>query len=401
MVVKRGVTDQLAAYVACDGERPSLQQLRDFVADALPAYMVPTYWYVATELPLTVNGKIDRRRLNALPLDTVAATDANGTLSEEEKKCRSLVARIMTVEAESVGVDEDLISELGMNSLFVLELVHQLTTRGYDVHPMDIYNLRSIRRIVHYMGSGQHLTDEQIDRRLCYLATPDDPAKPLLLVVCGYRYYEVNYTDLHNALKDRYTLLVLESAIELQSYRPQCAATADAMLDEYVRLLRPYIAQRPIAGITGLCIGGDIGLELAIRLDQQGLCRPAVFVIDGMADRPAYRGNTGIMEGAGISQETDRQRKDYIISFSKTLHQHRYDGRAYLFMATQFESVEKFTEQEARDFFPVNRDNWQRLQPGIIISYYDCVHMQLIHQPETLRQMRQIIDAELLADKTN
>ena len=239
-----------------------------------------------------------------------------------------------------------------------------------------------------------------MDARLCYLATPDDPQKPLLLIVCGYRYYEVNYTDLHNHLKDDYTLLVLESAIELQACRPDKAATAKDMLEEYVRLVRPYLQHRPLAGITGLCIGGDIGLELAIRLDEKGLGRPAVFVIDGMADRPAYHGNIGIMEGAGISRETDAQRKEYIIAFSKTLHQHYYPGTAYLFMATQFESVDEYTEDEARHFFPVNRSNWERLQPGIRISYYNLPHMQLIHDPDTLSQMKHIIDDELITQNT-
>ncbi len=401
MMVRRGVADQLAAYLACDTPLPTAEQLRDYAAAALPPYMVPTLWHVAEALPLTINGKVDRRRLATLPITAIATTADDTPMSEEEKKYRSIVARVMQVSEESISPADDLIEQTGMNSLFVLELVHQLRTRGYDLHPIDVYRQRTIRRLVDYANSATGLTKEQTDRRLCYLANDDDPAKPLLVVVCGYRYYEVNYGDLHRALKDRYTLLVLESAIELQSYRPECAATADAMISEYVRLLTPYIRQRPIAAITGLCIGGDIALQLAVRLDELHLGQPVVFVIDGMADRPAYRGNTGIMEGAGISQETDRQRKDYIISFSKTLHQRRYNGRVHLFMATQFESVEKFTEQEARQFFPVNRDNWQRLQPGIVISYYDCVHMQLIHDQETLRQMTRIIDNELTDHQNN
>lgn len=396
MVAKRGVADQLAAYVAYDGDKPTPRQLRDFAARSLPAYMVPDHWYVAPQLPLTVNGKTDRRRLASLPLTAVAAATADSSLSEEEAKCRAVVARIMAMDISAIGADDDLIADVGMNSLFVLELVHQLRSRGYDLHPMDIYNLRTVRQLVRYMDSPPQLTSQQTDARLCYMATPDDPAKPLLLVVCGYRYYEVNYGDLHRALKDHYTLLVIESALELQSRRPERAATAQAMLDEYVRLLRPWLQHRPLAGITGLCIGGDIGLQLAVRLQQQGLGCPAVFVIDGMADRPAYRGNTGIMEGAGIDLETDQQRKDYIIAFSKTLHQHRYAGPVYLFMATRFESVEQFTADEARRFFPHNRDNWQRLQPDIKISYYDAVHMQLIHNPATLAQMKRIIDDELL-----
>jgi acyl-coenzyme A synthetase/AMP-(fatty) acid ligase len=40
--------------------------LRDHLADTLPAYMVPDLWALVDRMPLTANGKIDRRALAAV-----------------------------------------------------------------------------------------------------------------------------------------------------------------------------------------------------------------------------------------------------------------------------------------------------------------------------------------------
>jgi pyochelin synthetase len=71
---ERHADKHLAAYVTVDGGAPGTAELRDFLAERLPAYMVPTRITVLDRLPLTANGKIDR---NALALGQAGSNDSS------------------------------------------------------------------------------------------------------------------------------------------------------------------------------------------------------------------------------------------------------------------------------------------------------------------------------------
>lgn len=388
----------LAAYIGTTENNLLPANLKSYLAASLPSYMLPELWHIASTLPVNTSGKIDRNALLSLPLERGENPACDDALNEDELKCLSLLSKVMDTPNLQVSLDADLIDELGLNSLAVLELSFLLSQRGYEVRATDIYRQRTLRQLAAYISSdaqSRQLTPKQIDARLCYLATPNDLQKPLLLIICGYRYYEVNYGDLHNALKDHYTILVLESVIEMKSYRPETVVEASVMIDEYVRLLRPFLEKRRLEAVTGLCIGGDLALQLAVRLKEFSLGTPCVFNIDGMANRADYKGQMGVVKGRGISEELDSQRREFTIQLARTIPQRYYDGRCVLFLATKFEDVGDFTKEQAQAFYPVNLYNWKKLQPNAEIVFLDEVHMSLIHHPETLRIIRQTIDEEL------
>jgi amino acid adenylation domain-containing protein len=57
---------RLVAYILADVDAVSAHEIREFLKDQLPAYMIPAAFAVLSSLPLTTSGKIDRRRLPAL-----------------------------------------------------------------------------------------------------------------------------------------------------------------------------------------------------------------------------------------------------------------------------------------------------------------------------------------------
>ncbi|WP_053139760.1 non-ribosomal peptide synthase/polyketide synthase [Pseudomonas sp. MIACH] len=110
------------------------------LAAQLPAYMVPAVWVQVPALPLTSNGKIDRKALAALPLpqsqeDYVAPRNALETLL-----CRlfgELLGENLSAGRE-VGTSDSFFA-LGGDSILGLKLISHLREQGYSLTPKDLF----------------------------------------------------------------------------------------------------------------------------------------------------------------------------------------------------------------------------------------------------------------------
>jgi amino acid adenylation domain-containing protein len=115
----------LVAYLTPDEERiPTLSELRAFLKEKLPDYMVPADFVILNKLPLTPNGKIDRRALASLE-------GARPDLEEGYKAPRTPVEQILAdiwtdvLRVERVGLNDNFF-DLGGHSLLATQVVSQV-----------------------------------------------------------------------------------------------------------------------------------------------------------------------------------------------------------------------------------------------------------------------------------
>ncbi|MBD0694491.1 non-ribosomal peptide synthetase [Streptomyces sp. CBMA123] len=110
---------RLVAYVTGDA---TPEELRAFAADRLPGYMVPAAVVVLDALPVTPNGKVDRR---ALPAPDFSGTEGRAPRTGTERALSELFAEVLQVAEPSI---DDSFFDLGGHSLLATKLVSRIRT---------------------------------------------------------------------------------------------------------------------------------------------------------------------------------------------------------------------------------------------------------------------------------
>jgi tyrocidine synthetase-3 len=161
----------LCAYlVLTDKTGIDITKLREFLTRSLPGYMVPSYFVPVERIPLTANGKVDRKSLPAiestrLPLHRKQGYAAPGTDIEK------LIADIWkeVLELEKISIDDNFF-EIGGNSLNMLQINDRLNSLFENkLAVIVMFRYTTIRTLAQFLQSIQtgQMQDmgEKIDRK--------------------------------------------------------------------------------------------------------------------------------------------------------------------------------------------------------------------------------------------
>jgi amino acid adenylation domain-containing protein len=137
---------RLASYVVAQdaSHAPAVEELRGYLKGVLPEYMVPSAFVVLQRMPLTANGKLDRRMLPAPELDAYAARGYEEPLGDMEKTLAGIWQSLLGVER--VG-RQDNFFELGGHSLLIMAMLEQLRLAGWTVEPSQVFATSTLRHL--------------------------------------------------------------------------------------------------------------------------------------------------------------------------------------------------------------------------------------------------------------
>ena len=133
----------LCAYVVVDGDTSS-GELRDYLCARLPEYMVPWAYVVMESLPLTANGKLDRRGLPQPERERGSESSYVAPRTAVEEILCGIWAEVLRLER--VGV-EDNFFELGGDSILAIQIITRAREAGLKLVPQDLFRLRTIARL--------------------------------------------------------------------------------------------------------------------------------------------------------------------------------------------------------------------------------------------------------------
>ncbi|NLG54129.1 MAG: amino acid adenylation domain-containing protein [Rhodococcus sp.] len=148
---------QLVGYlVPAAGRAPVVADVLASGADRLPEYMIPTATIVLDELPLTDNGKLDRK---ALPEPAISVADRREPVGPEETAMCELFAAALRIDVTEVGADDDFFV-LGGDSIMSITLVNAARRRGITIGPRDVFQWRTPAALAQIAEFAQEQVDD-------------------------------------------------------------------------------------------------------------------------------------------------------------------------------------------------------------------------------------------------
>ncbi|HDS3534881.1 TPA: enterobactin non-ribosomal peptide synthetase EntF [Klebsiella quasipneumoniae subsp. similipneumoniae] len=344
-----GDARQLVGYLVSDSGLPlDTAALKARLAEQLPPHMVPVVLMQLAELPLSANGKLDRK---ALPLPTLGG-ERSGRPPEPGMETLVAAAFSQLLGCEVNDIDADFFA-LGGHSLLAMRLAAQLSRQlARQLTPGQVMVASTVGKLSALLAAD--LSDEQAQRlgldTLLPLRESEGQTLFCFHPASGFAW---QFSVLARYLSPRWSIT------GIQSPRPQGPMASAASLDEVCEHhLQTLLAQQPHGPyyLFGYSLGGTLAQGIAARLRQRG---EAVAFLGLLDTWPPETQNWAEKEANGLDPavlaEIARERETFLaaqqgqasgelfcaieanyadaVRLLTTAHSAKFDGKATLFVA--------------------------------------------------------------------
>ncbi|MBO1051472.1 MAG: amino acid adenylation domain-containing protein [Dolichospermum sp. DET73] len=175
---------RLVAYIIGNQAQVQLEQIRQFLKQKLPPYMIPAAFVPLDQLPMTPNGKVDHR---ALPIPDTADTNlAAGFVAPQtpiEEKLVAIWAEVLRQPNISI---HDNFFELGGDSIISIQMISRANQAGLQLTPKQLFQYQTIAELANVVGTNRQIKANQ------GLVTGSIPLMPI-----QHWFFEQNFPDAH------------------------------------------------------------------------------------------------------------------------------------------------------------------------------------------------------------
>jgi tyrocidine synthetase-3 len=271
VIARQGQTNEkyLCAYIAAE-ETISASHLEDELGKHLPAYMIPAFFVQLEGIPVTVNGKLDRKALPEPDSQSQKNKSTAPPRNHIEKKLAEIWMQVLfgsDIKEVSLGIDDNFF-ELGGNSLKSIRLISQIYKIFNVEVPMSlIFKTPFIRNMAAHLMRDKFRTGEE---EIVISLNPEKnggkkifcfpPAvgygiayMQLAPLFNGNSLYAFNYIDGDNKNKDK--------------------------MERYLEAIREIQPQGPYT-LLGYSAGGRLCIKAAELLEKQGKQVKDIILLD-------------------------------------------------------------------------------------------------------------------------
>ena len=235
-------------------------EIRNFVKHQLPEYMVPSVFMLIETMPLTPNGKVDRR---ALPAPTITKeTEENFIPPTEEIELKLTQIWSEVLDIHPVGIKDNFF-DLGGHSLLAVHLFAKIEKLlGISLPLSTLFAAPTIEQLANIIRTSEWTAP-------WHSLVPIQPEgdKPPLFCIHGGGFNVLVYRELALNLGSQQPVYGLQAQGIDGKTTPH--STIEDMAADYIKYIKTVQPEGPYL-LAGLSNGGKIALEMAQQLRKQG-----------------------------------------------------------------------------------------------------------------------------------
>lgn len=266
------------------------QDLRIHLLQRVPEYMVPQAFVALDQIPLTDNGKVDRKRLSCWEAEASEQTPLQPPETEEQKIVADIWRTVLV--REDFGIQSDFF-ELGGDSLKGIEVIQQINKAlGTALTVTDIYLKTTVKALAEGIQAVRKPLGHVIQLRKA-------ERNPKILFAFHAGSGEVGvYGRIARRLTGDYDVWGI-SGENLKEYDP-CPLDLKELVVQYVEDIRTLQPQGPYR-LMGWCVGGVMAFEAARQLEALGQNVEEVVMLNSRTP------SEGVKAAEALSPETEKR----------------------------------------------------------------------------------------------
>ncbi|MFA8434934.1 MAG: amino acid adenylation domain-containing protein, partial [Marinifilaceae bacterium] len=250
----------LCAYVVLQ-EGGDVEELRSYLSGLLPDYMVPGYFVALDALPLTANGKVNRRGLPAPEFR--AGEDYVGPANYLEEKLVSIWSEVLHIAPEAVSVTGNFFA-MGGHSLKASSCINNINeTFRVNIPLIEIFKNPTIIQLANYIDVNELYVGD-FDDNLVLLRRGSNNGKNIFLIHDGSGEVD-GYIELCKQAEDGFNYWGIRAG-NLKQIQP-VNLSIEQLAEKYLDCVRNVQSQGEYL-IAGWSLGGTIAFEMVRQLER-------------------------------------------------------------------------------------------------------------------------------------
>jgi aspartate racemase len=265
----------IAYFTPANGQVVSGTELRNYLKERLPDYMVPAGFVSLDELPFTASGKVNRPALPAYELATAGLQEEFiAPRTPVEEAIAEIWKNILKLESVSV---RDNFFELGGHSLLAVRLISEIEKLyGEKIRLTALFQGATVEHLAEMVAAKKPHDD------LTVFEIKSGHSQPPFFCVSVPNVNALGYVPLARYLPDEQPVYAVQSAFPKAWEDEYSLEEIESLATEYIRAMRRLQPEGPYM-VGGMCAGALIAFEMARQLEAEGQRVAMVAVFDTWA----------------------------------------------------------------------------------------------------------------------